>query len=115
MSEAFDQTIAAAADSFFLLPGAETVTYYPRSGAGRQIKAVVSRIGDEQMAGVAGGSRPRAEVLVKNNSASGISSAELDTGGDKLEVAARQGQRPEMLRLIELLDHDAGHCNILAT
>jgi hypothetical protein len=97
-----------------LLPGAETVTYFPRSGSSRQIRAVITRPGAEQMAGVAGGSAPQFEVLVKNDSASGIASDELDTGGDKVELAGRDGKKPEQVRLIELLNHDAGHCEILA-
>lgn len=114
MSNAFDQTLRGAADAVFLLPGVETVTYFPRSGASRQIRAVVDRSGPEQIPGVAGGSQPRIEVLVKNNSTSGIGSDELDTGGDKIELAVRESERPAQVRLTELLDHDAGLCRILA-
>ena len=114
MSDVFDQTLRGAADAVFLLPGAETVTYFPASGSSRQIKAVIDRIGAERIEGVAGGSRPRIEVLVKNDSASGIASDELDTGGDKIKLAVRDGKEPSIVRLIELINHDAGHCLILA-
>lgn len=110
----FDETLIAAADCMFLLPGAEAVTYMPRSGDSRRINAVVTRPGPEQMAAIEGGSRPQFELLVKNTATGGIASDELDTGGDKIEVAPREGAKPVTMRLIELLDHDAGCCRILA-
>ena len=108
MSDVFDDTIAAAAESFFCLPGAETVTYFPAAGAGLRIKAVISRRGPENQPGVSGGSLPAFEVLVKNDSAEGIASGSLDTGGDKIECAKRVDQRPKVLRITEIINHDAG-------
>jgi hypothetical protein len=108
MSETFDKTLIAAADSFFQLPGAELVTYFPSGGISRRIKAVISRAGPENIPGVSGGSLPAFEVLVKNDSDEGIASDQLDTGGDKIECAKRVEQRPKMLRLTEIINHDAG-------
>jgi len=108
MSDVFDKTLVAAADSFFCLPGAEYVTYFPASGASRRIKAVISRSGPENQPGVSGGSLPAFEVLVKNDSASGIASELIDTGGDKIECAKRVDERPKIMRLTEVLNHDAG-------
>jgi hypothetical protein len=85
MSDTFDKTLKAAAESFFLLPGAETVTYFPAAGASRKIKAVISRAGPENMPGVEGGGLPAFEVLVKNHATAGIASDSVDTGGDKIE------------------------------
>jgi hypothetical protein len=108
MSDVFDDSLAAAAESFFLLPGAETVTYFPVSGASRRIKAVVTRSEAEPIAAIAGGARPVFEVLVKNDSAEGIASDLLDTGGDKIKMGKRVNNRPQQLRILEILNQDAG-------
>ena len=106
--DAFHKTLELAADSFFLLPGSEYVTYFPASGAARRIWAVVFRPGAEPMDGLAGGQYEVNEVLVKNNSTDGIASDQVDTGGDKLEVATRSGKKPVTVRIIEILSQDAG-------
>lgn len=108
MSDIFDDTIAAAAESFFLLPGSETVTYYPAVGAGRQISAVVSRTEPDQIPGVEGGSFTGPTVLVRNDPAEGIASDEVDTGGDKIECSKRVGNMPKILRILEIINQDAG-------
>lgn len=105
--DTFDKTLIAAADSFFELPGAETVTYLPASGASRKIRAVITRTGPENLPSVSGGSLPAFGVLVKNHATAGISSETIDTGGDKIECAKRLDERPKVLRLIEIINHDA--------
>jgi len=112
MSTTFDRAFVAASDSFFKLPGAVTVTYIPKSGSPRRIAAVVSFNEAEELPGVDGGSRPRFEVLVKNDEMQGIASDELDTGGDKVEMAVRVADIPKTLRLVELINHDAAMCLI---
>lgn len=108
MPDAFDETLKLSADSFFLLPGAEYVTYFPASGASRKIQAIVDRIGAEQMDDLSGGQREVMEILVKNSSEDGIASNEVNTGGDKLQVGIRNGTRPVMARVVEILNQDAG-------
>jgi len=108
MSDAFDKTLELSADSFFLLPGTETITYFPASGVSRQIKAVVERPGPEQLGDFSGGQRESIEILVKNNNTGGIASTEVDTGGDKVQIGARVNRRPVMMRIAEILDQDAG-------
>ena len=108
MSDVFDDTLKAAADSFFLLPGAEMVTYFPATGSARRIKAVVSRTGPANLPGIADGSFPGFSVLVKNHATEGIASDSVNTGGDKIECAKRVAERPKLLRLTEIIDHDAG-------
>jgi len=100
MSDTFDDTLASAAGSFFLLPGAETVTYYPVSGDGRQISAVITRSEP--------GRTPVVNALVMNSETEGIASDLIDTGGDKIECAKRVGETPKMLRITEVINHDAG-------
>jgi hypothetical protein len=94
---------------------AETVTYHPRLFAGgdsrptRSIKAVVFR---ETMATVTedGGTTllPMFEVHVENDSTLGISSTELDTGGDQLEFAARDGVAATKRTITRVVTQDHG-------
>ena len=115
MTTSFDKTLKLAAKSIHFLPGCDRVTYMPRSGTNRQILAVVTRNQAEQMPGVDGGNLPAFEILVENDSTNGIASDELDTGGDKIELGKRVFNRPVIIRLTELLNHDAGMCLIAAS
>lgn len=110
----FDQTLQAAAASFMLLPGAEWVIYRPRTGTPRRIQAVISRLDPEPLPGVAGGSRPRLEILVQNDDSAGIDSASVDTGGDGIDAALVVNEPPRQLRITEVLNHDAGTMLLLA-
>jgi hypothetical protein len=40
-----------------------------------------------------GAGRPKMKLIVANHATLGISSAELDTGGDQIEIAYRIGKR----------------------
>ena len=100
MSDVFDDSLAASAGSFFLLPGAETVTYWPASGSSRSISAVVTRSEPGRM--------PVINALVMNSETEGIASDEVDTGGDKIELGKRVGESPKKLRITEILSQDAG-------
>lgn len=114
MTDVFDQTLQASADSFFLLPGMECITYFPASGASRQIKAVVQRIEAAQIDDLSGGSREPVQFLVKNDSVDGISSDEVNTGGDKVEIAMRTANMPVILRIVEIVNQDAGMLELKA-
>ena len=107
MSDAFDKTLELSADAFFLLPGAEYVTYFPASGDPRRIQAVVNRPGPERIAALGGG-RQVCEVLIKNSSSDGIASDQVDTGGDKIQMAARDGKVPVLMRITRIISQDAG-------
>lgn len=92
---------------------AEDVVYYPHRfhaaavRAPRPIKAVVVRnqvsvfTPDEKI-------MVEFEVRVANDSTIGISSAELDTGGDMIELAPRIGETPEKRSVQYLTEHDEG-------
>ena len=90
---------------------AETVTYYPhRFGAAatpRSISAVVVRrqvstfAPDEQIV-------PEFEVHVANSSTTGISSSELNTGGDRIGLAVRIGETATRRTIQDLSEHDEG-------
>jgi len=108
MSDVFDDTLKAAAESFFQLPGTEMVTYFPVSGTVRRIKAVVTRSGPENLPGMEAGGLPAFEILVRNHATKGIASDTVDTGGDKIEFAKNVDERPKVMRITEIINHDAG-------
>jgi hypothetical protein len=88
---------------------AETVTYYPRGGGSRSINAVVSR---EQIAtfGPDGGqiNLPSFQVHVANSATTGISSSELNMGGDEIELPPRDGKTAVRKQIMQLLIQDHG-------
>lgn len=73
----------------------ETITYYPGSGASRQITALVDR-----------SQAPDYYIRVLNSTATGISSAELDTGTDEVSFPLRVGD-PVARKAIQELQEDA--------
>ena len=101
--------------SVFLQDGhfAETVTYYPHryreatARPAREIQAVVVRNQvsvfnpDERI-------MMEFEVRVANDSTIGISSAELDTGGDKIELEMNIGDTPQQRSIQYLVEQDEG-------
>ena len=93
---------------------AETVTYYPHvyfggSATSRSVSAVVFR---QQVAVLAedGGETvvPMYEVHVANDATVGISSEELDTGGDQIEFPPRDGKDAEKRSILHLVTQDHG-------
>ncbi len=90
---------------------AESITYYPHrfgtAATPRVIKAVVVRNQvatfnpDEQIV-------PEFEVRVANDSVTGISSEELNTGGDMLKFAVRIGETETKRSIQYLTEHDDG-------
>lgn len=101
-------TVFCNADDF-----AESVTYYPHrfygatARATRSITAVVMR---EQIDAARATDHPLPvyEVCVANSSTTGISSAELDTGGDILEFPPRDGETAKKFRILRLITQDHG-------
>ncbi|MDK1104117.1 MAG: hypothetical protein QGD93_10965 [Actinomycetota bacterium] len=114
MRDDFTQTLERSAPSFMRLPGAEYVDYIPASGPQRRILAVISRTPPEWLARTAGSVRPSCEVLVHNSSADGISSSEVDTGGDKIDLGYNVNEMPRILRIAEIINHDAGMMELRA-
>jgi len=108
MPTTLERTLRRSADSFLLLPGAEWVTYLPRSGSTRRIRAVVVRTPVESMPAATGSTRPVFDVTVKNDSADGISSDEVDTGGDRLKLAPNVNERPRTTHVLSVVEHNAG-------
>ena len=111
MSAFYEETLQAVGESIFLLPGAQYVTYCPAGGSPRRIQAVPLR-GDEAdlLTDAAGPRRPATVLLVQNSSTTGIASDDVNTGGDKVEIALRPGAKPVTCRIARLVEHDAAFC-----
>jgi len=67
----------------------ESIVYRPYGGTARTINAAIQRpsLGDPYMSGAA----LQFIVTVLNSATSGVSSAELDTGRDQIDIAERPG------------------------
>lgn len=108
--------IEADAERVFLSESdfAETVTYHPHRYFGqperqpRQIKAVVFReaIGtfDEDVVT----NLPMFMVHVANDPETGISSDEIDTGGDQIEMPGRDGKTARRFSILRIDTQDHG-------
>lgn len=107
MANEFDQGLIDTAPDFQTVFG-ETVTYKPRGGGTRSISAVVNR---EQPAGLDGaphGHAPVVTIEVINDSTTGISSDEVDCGGDNVNLAVRIGDTPQDRPIVNAISMDAG-------
>jgi hypothetical protein len=82
------------------------VTYTPRSGSPRTVQAQVDYEGHEDFAPFVTAPRPEVLVTVANNTTTGISSAEIDRGGDKLSVPPRYGRGSVTVRIVEIAHQD---------
>jgi len=93
---------------------AETVTYHPHRFYGdalradRSIKAVVHREQTTAFAEDVVTNLPVFYVHVANNSTTGISSDELDTGGDQISFPPRDGETAVEKTITQLITQDHG-------
>lgn len=110
-------SFATDADTVFCNPDdfAESVTYYPHQYYGesarpdRTINAVVIRE-SITVFGEDGGETvlPIWQVHVVNDSTNGITSDELDLGGDKIGFPPRDNEAAESKSVTRLISHDPG-------
>ncbi len=89
------------------------VTYTPRTGAPRSIEVLIQYVGPRALAGIAGGSRPHLEILVRNHATLGITSRQVDTGGDKLTLPLRIGRVDKIVRIVEIIAQDRAMLRLL--
>lgn len=87
---------------------AEPVVYYKRSGEARSINAVVIREALAILPEDGDAVTPVFEIHVHNSESTGISSDELNLGGDSLSFAVRAGQDASRRTITKLLGHDEG-------
>lgn len=92
----------------FLSTFGETVTYYPKAGGSREITAVVTRGQPAELDGAPHGHADRLTIQVANDATTGISSDEVDTGGDEVKLARRIGETAANKRITKLISQDAG-------
>ena len=91
---------------------AESVTYLPYRYAGealresRTILAVVER--EDNEADEAGAPVAAFFVRVHNDATTGISSDELDLGGDRIALPPRDGKSPETKVIVRVTEQDNG-------
>ena len=84
----------------------ETISYLPAGGGSRSISALLEYPGPGPVDGLAGGSRPIVDIFVKNDSASGIASSEINTGGDKIQLPQRIGLTARTVSIMRIIAHD---------
>ena len=87
---------------------AEPVVYYKKTGKARPISAVVVRDALAILPEDGDTVTPVFEIHVANDIVEGISSEELNLGGDMIAFAVRVGQAVERREVIRLLGHDEG-------
>jgi len=91
---------------------AESITYHPHQGHGesapvdrsidaqvfRQTITVMQKVGEVEV--------QACEVHVDNDATSGISSAELDLGGDQITLSVRNGEAAERRSIVDIVSQD---------
>lgn len=87
---------------------AESVVYYPKTGDARDINAIVIREALAVLPEDGDNVTPVFEVHVENDDTRGISTLELNLGGDALAFAPRIGQPVSRRSILKLLSHDEG-------
>ncbi len=102
-----DGLLADQAD-VFLAEFGEAVTYYPKGGSSRDINAVVDRNPVAGINGVPHGNASQVIVKVKNDSDDGISSSEVNVGGDHIKFAVRIGKTATQKRITGIPWEDVG-------
>ena len=94
-------TVFTSTDDF-----AEAVTYLPRSGAAREINAVVIRQSlQEETDGIV---MPVFEVHVANDTTYGISGEELNVGLDQIMLPIRDGEDSVTKTIVHVITQDHG-------
>ena len=97
----------AADSATFVNEFAESVVYRPYGGTERTILAIVNRFPVDQLVGVSESFLPRIVLTVRNNNTVGISSTEIETGGDQIDVAMRYGDTPQTISILRVVKSDA--------
>jgi hypothetical protein len=101
--------IAASDMSAFLdsdlMPGVESVTYTPKGGAARTIKANVFRFSAERIPGSVAGFAPYAELVISRDATLGVPT--VTVGGDKVAIAVREGGSTQTYTISDIVNQDS--------
>ena len=103
----FDDCLVATASAFTDV-FAETVTYKPSVGDAREIEAIVVREPAEKTPGMPHGLGPKLKIDVENDSTTGISTDEINTGGDLVNLSVRIGESAQDRAIVGIESQDAG-------
>jgi hypothetical protein len=108
MATEFDNMMADGFDDLLALYG-ETIVYRNKAGVARPITGIVDRAPAEVF-NAAGDLvlSPELTIRVHNDSTLGITATELNTGGDKVDVAVKTGADRTTRSLVLLLNSDGG-------
>ena len=87
---------------------AETATYQPYGSVEREVKIIVERQQIQILPEDNDTNTPVFLVHVANNAITGITSDELNIGGDRLAFADRVGEPIRERTIMRLLNHDEG-------
>jgi len=90
----------------------EGVVYLPFNGDARPISAIIDRSPPAQFEAVDNTRMGEVLISVFNDCETGISSTELNVGGDRVLISLRKGKEPQS-RLIALLEDDSGGVCVL--
>ena len=123
------ETAVVSAASLFTATFGETVTYYPRLEAltvsqdmvawatlgvlvtadtGREIEGVIDYEGQQPLEAASVGRTAKMTLAVLNSATAGISTTEVERGGDQIDVAAPLGGTSRRRRITQILWQDAG-------
>lgn len=108
MSTPFNQIIGQNAFAQILLLHGETVTYRPKVGGSYERTAVVERNPPALFDAAGNAVAPNAIVRFLNDATSGVDANNLNTGGDKIDIALRSGAKPTTQNVFEVLSTDGG-------
>lgn len=100
--------LATQADNFIEQCGSETIAYQPKGGGSRSISAIIDRNPVSGVPGSPHGRSPKFLIFVKNSTSTGISSAEVNTGGDKISFEPRIGEAAQSRSIQAVQWHDTG-------
>jgi len=104
----FDELIIATANDLLAEFG-EPIVYLPSGGGeSRAIIAIVDRQPPADLETMPGVHATRTIISVANNSATGISSSEINLGADKVEVTLRINESAKQKRITGIISQDAG-------
>ena len=87
---------------------AETATYHPRGRQSRPVRAVIVRDALAIIAEDGDTVTPVSEIHIAATGEFGITSEELDTGGDCIEFEFRIGREKRLRPITRIISHDEG-------
>lgn len=93
-------------DQALFISEGETVTFRPYGGTPRSISAIIDRNPPSAFGEM--GNTPVMIVTVANSDTIGISSSELNTGRDQIDIAERYGATATTRTVVSIVRHDAG-------